>query len=160
MITLSCEIDKEVIPNYEGKWMTLKPIAGYSGYSSVKYSLDFKGNTFIETFLTDVRNYTYNSPGKLATIEGSVAISGNILNFTPHKITFSNYNLETSSASEPYETFTNKDLNFNGVFQGFIMPTCGYQVEYAIVDNQLILTVDYDEDGKYSEGEKMVYTKQ
>lgn len=158
-ISSSCKPD-EIVPDYAGKWMTVKPVAGSSGFVSVNYSLTLTDHTFIETFLTDIYRYTYPDPCKFVTIEGSISNSVNIMNFTPHKISYSNYNLATSTVSEPYETLTDKDQNFDVIFNNLAFPTSKYQVEYSIVDSQLILKVDYNEDGKYSENEKIVYTKQ
>ncbi len=160
IICSSCKNNDEVTPEYEGKWMTVKPIAGSSGFVSVNYSMTITDHTFIETYLGDIYRYTYPDPGKFVTIEGTISTSGNIMNFTPHKISYSNYNVDTSIVSEPYETITDKDPYFEVIFKNLVMPTSNNHVEYLIVDNQLILNADYNKDGIYTDNEKLVYTRQ
>lgn len=154
----SCKRDDEITTDYVGKWMTAKPIAGTSGFVSVNYSLTLTGHTFTETFLTGVGQYP--SPGKFVTIEGSVTISGEIMKLVIHKISFSTYNSSTATASEPYETHTFEDDDFGFVFEGIGMSTSNHQVEYEIVDDKLILKVDYNMDRVFSDNEKSVYFKQ
>ncbi len=154
IITSSCKDDNEVAPDYVGKWMTMKSVPSTNGFVSVSYSLILTDQTFIETFL-DV-----SITGRFITIEGSVSVSGNIMKYTPDKIIYSTYNSSTATDSGPYDTFTNKDTNFNLRLDGLMMPTSNYQVEYNLVDGQLIFKIDYDMDGIYSENQKSVYTKQ
>ncbi len=156
--TSSCKDNDEPTPDYVGKWMTTKPYPGSSGYVSVNYSLTLTDHTFIETFLVPDRS-SYN-PGRFVTIEGSISISGNIMKLVVHKVSHSTYNSATSTASEPYETFTFEDKDFGFTFEGIGMSTSNHQVEYGMVDNQLIIKVDYNMDGIYSENEKSVYTRQ
>lgn len=158
IITSSCEEDKEIIPEYMGKWMTLKPVSGTSGFVSVQYSLELAGNTFIETFLTGVGQYPREA--KFVTMEGSISISGKIIKLIVHQVSYSNYNTTTATASEPYETHEFEFEDFGFEFEGTGMSTSNHYVEYEIVDNQLILKVDYNRDSIYSENEKSAYTKQ
>ena len=72
MISSSCVDDNEPIPDYEGKWVTEKPIAVYSGYTKVYYSLEITDNHFVETFFEDVYRYQYPNPGTFVTDRKSV----------------------------------------------------------------------------------------
>lgn len=159
ILSSSCKKDDEETPDYLGKWMTAKPIAGSTGFVLVNYSLTLIDHTFTETFLTGIYRATPTYPGTFVTMEGSVSVSGKTMKLIVHKLSYSNYNSSTATASEPYETNTFEDKDFGFVFEGIGMSTSNHHVEYGIVDNQLILKVDYNMDGIYSENEKSVYTK-
>ena len=159
MIPSSCDYDKDTIPDYVGKWVTVKPIAGTHGYVSVNYSLSLTNNTFTETFLTNVGQYP--EKGSFVTMEGSVSVAGNMMKLIVHKLTFSDYNSTTYSASPPYETHIFTDDDFGFIYGGIILSASNHQFEYEISDNQLNLKIDYDIDGDYSElFENIVYTRQ
>lgn len=155
IITLSCKDDNEPTQDYAGKWITEKPVAVTTGYISIKYYLELTNYKFRETFIRPAR--TSYTTGDQLSMEGTVLASGNILKLVVHKLSVSKYD---PVASEPYETFTFEDQNFGFEFEGIGMSTSNHQVEYEIVDNQLILKVDYNRDDIYSENEKSAYTKQ
>ncbi|HRX11168.1 MAG TPA: hypothetical protein P5210_05945, partial [Draconibacterium sp.] len=61
--------------------------------------------------------------------------------------------------SEPYETRTYKDEDFGSEFN-YVRITSNHEVEYSFVDGKLILKVDENLDGIYSESEEYIYSKQ
>jgi hypothetical protein len=158
MIISSCGDDNEIPTDYAGKWVTEKPIPVATGYTSVKYYLELTQSDFKETFVRPART-SYTTSDQLS-IEGSVSVTGKIMKLVIHKISISIYNSSTSTASEPHETYTFKDQDFGLEFEGIGSSTSNHQVEYNLVDGQLILKIDYDMDGIYSENQKSVYTKQ
>lgn len=156
----SCVDDNEPIPDYAGKWVTEKTVAVSSGYTKVNYSLEITDNHFVETFFEDVYRYQYPNPGKFVTIEGSISVSGNVIEFTASKISFSNYDIRTSVLSDPYETHLKEDQNFQTIFDSLDFPTSEYQVEFSIDNDMLILQADKDNDGAYSGFDELItYTK-
>lgn len=159
IICSSCKHDEEIVPDYVGEWLTAKTIPGASGYVLVDYSLILTKHTFTETFLTGVGQYPKEA--SFVKMEGSVFVSDNIMKLVVHKLSYSSYNSSTGTASEPYKTYTFEDEDFGFVFEGIGTSTSNHQAEYEIFDNQLILKIDYDIDGDYSEWyENLVYTRQ
>jgi len=156
----TCKNDDEVSPDYVGKWITAKTVPVSTGFTKVNYTLTLTDNSFTETFLEDVRSSTFPNTPPFVTIEGFITISGNNMNFLPKKISFSNYNSATATVPEPYLSYTDKDQDFNAIFEGLDFTTCSHQVEFGLVDNQLIQKMDINEDGSFAENEKFVYTKQ
>lgn len=158
MIISSCGGDDEVTPDYEGKWVCEKPIPVATGYVSVKYYLELTQNEFKENFIQPSQN-PY-SKSKQMSLEGSVSVSKNILKLIAHKLSISNYDSTVGAVSEPYETHTYKDEDFGFKFEGFGLSTSNHYVEFSLIDGKLILKVDYNRDGIYSENEKSIYSKQ
>ena len=155
----SCKKNDEITADYVGKWMTAKTVPGSTGFTKVNYTLTLTDNSFTETFLENVRSSTFPNTPPFVSIVGSIVISGNNINFLPHKISFSKYNSATKTASEPYISYTDKDQYFIAIFKGLDFTTSSQQVEYGLVDNQLILKMDENVDGLYSQNEIYVYTK-
>ncbi|HPE76181.1 MAG TPA: hypothetical protein PLC80_08830 [Draconibacterium sp.] len=153
VIIISCGNDDEVPPEYVGKWVTEKPIPGTHGFFSVKYYLELTQNDFKETFGTP-----YSSDTQIS-LEGTVSVSGNILKLIIHKLSISNYDSTSGAVSEPYETRTYKDEDFGSEFN-YVRITSNHEVEYSFVDGKLILKVDENLDGIYSESEEYIYSKQ
>lgn len=156
---LSCKKNDDLVPDYVGTWETYKAIPVSTGYTSVKYSLILTKQTFTETFLNNVRRIVFPDKGTLATIEGNFSIKGNKINFTAKKISFSKFNPDTGTGSEPYETYTEKDQDFTAVSKGLSMPAFIFSNEFEIRDNQLILKVDYNKDNEFSDNEIVIYSR-
>ena len=159
VIIISCENDDEISPEYVGKWVTEKPIPGAHGFLSVKYYLEFTQNEFKETFIQPIQTQNPNVKGSQIILEGTVSVSGNILKLIIHKLSISNYDSNSGAVSEPYETRTYKDEDFGSEFN-YIRITSNHEIEYSFVDGKLILKVDENLDGKYSESEEYIYSKQ
>lgn len=157
MIISSCGDDDEVPPEYVGKWVSEKPIPVATGYASVKYYLDLTQNEFKETFIQP--SQTTYSKGNQIDLYGTVSVSGNILKLTVHKFSVSYYDSTKGAYSEPYEMYTYKDQDFGFEFS-VGQPTSNHQIEFSLIDGKLILKVDSDRDGIYSEKEKLIYSKQ
>ena len=153
----SCKKD-EITAHYIGKWMTVKSIPGTSGYVSVNYSLTLTDHTFTETFLTNVGRYPQEV--LFVTINGSVSVSAERMKLITHKISFSKYNSSISVVSDPYETYAFEDDDFEFNFEHVGTSTSNNNLEYEVIENQLIVKVDYNRDGIFSEIEKSIYIKQ
>jgi hypothetical protein len=158
VIIISCENDDEVPPEYVGKWVTEKPIPGTHGFLSVKYYLELTKNDFKEIFIQPTKTPPYSISTQIS-LEGTVTGSENILKLTIHKLSISNYDSATGAVSEPYETRTYKDEDFGSEFN-YVRITSNHEVEYSFVDGKLILKVDENLDGIYSESEEYIYYKQ
>lgn len=154
----TCADNDEPTPDYAGKWETEKPYPSTSGFVKVFYYLELSNSEFTETFVKPTLDATV-TPTQVK-IEGLVSITGNILELTPNKLSFSYYNRSTSTAAEPHESYSNEDQNFDLRLDGLISPTSNHKMEYDITDGKLYLKIDYNKDGLYSESEKSVYTKQ
>jgi hypothetical protein len=157
MISSSCVDNNEPTPDYAGKWKTEKPYPSTNGYVKVFYYLELSNSEFTEIFVKPTLNAT-STPTQVK-IEGSVSATGNILILTPNKLSYSYYNSSTSTAAEPYENYSNKDQDFDLRLDGLILPSSNHKMEYSLTDGKLILKIDYNKDGVYSESET-VYTKQ
>jgi len=158
LIIISCDNDDEILPEYVGKWVTEKPIPGAHGFLSVKYYLELTQNEFKEIFIQPTQTPPYSISTQIS-LEGTVTVSENILKLTIHKLSISNYDSATGAVSEPYETRTYKDEDFGSEFN-YIRITSNHEVEYSFVDGKLILKVDENLDGIYSESEEYIYSKQ
>ena len=157
----SCKKDKD-IPTYIGDWLTQKPIPASAGYVSVTYYLNLSVGNFTESFIEVPRSPSYNNmTRKYVSIEGSISVHDSIMNFIPQKITFSNYDITTSTYSKPYQTFTRDKDNIDGMISGFILVTAGYKVKYSIQQNKLSIAVDYNGNEDFSDDHNpFLYTKQ
>jgi hypothetical protein len=154
LIISSCGNENEVLPEYAGKWVTEKPIAVATGYTSVKYYLELTQNEFKETFIIPPQT------NKQTNLEGKVSVSGNIMKLTIHKLSISNYNPTTGAFSDPYETYYYKDEDFGFISPYLGLSTSNHQFEFSLIDGKLICKFDYDWDGIYSETEKTIYSRQ
>lgn len=157
IIISSCGDDNEVPPEYVGKWLTEKPIALATGYTSVKYYLELTQNEFKETFIQP--SQTAYSKGNQIHLEGTVSVSGNVLKLIIHKLSVSYYDSTTGTFSEPFEENTYKDQDYGFESERLGMSTSNHQVEFSIIDGKLICKVDYNRDGIYSENET-IYSRQ
>jgi hypothetical protein len=152
VVNSSCKDDHEPTPDYAGKWITEKPVAVATGYTSIKYYIELKNNEFTETFIRPSRTPYENSTQ--LTLEGTISASGKTLKLVIHKLSVLNYNSATCTVSAPYETHTYNDDDFGFEFEGSGLSTSNHQVEYNLIDGKLILKVDYNRNGIYSEDEK------
>jgi hypothetical protein len=93
-------------------------------------------------------------------MEGIVSVSGKTMKLIVHQVSYSTYNASTRTASEPHETYTFEDEDFGFSFGGIGMATSNHQGEYSISGNEMVLKIDYDSDGDYSDNrETVVYTR-
>jgi hypothetical protein len=154
IIFSSCRDSNEVLPEYAGKWVTEKPIAVATGFTSIKYYLELTQTEFKETFTQPSQNRNQT------ILEGTVSISGNILKLVIHKISFSVYDPSNGTYSEPFLSNTYKDEDFGFESPVLGMSTSNHQFEFSLIDGKLICKFDYDRDGVYSETEKTIYSRQ
>ncbi len=154
----SCSKDNDS-PAYVGSWMALKPIPRTTGYTQIEYSLKLSDSTYTESF----GNYKSRSSYSIeyVFIEGSLSVSGNIMTFTAKKISLSNYDSTTSTASEPYVVYTKDDHDIEGMLPSFILINSGHNVEYTLLEDGLNLKVDYNKNGDFSDDhEAFLYQRQ
>ena len=100
-IISSCTKDDEDNSGYFGKWMAEKAVPSTGGFHKVSYYLTFSNsNGFNESF------YTYTQGIKYVSIDGSVLVSGNNMEFKAEKISFSNYDVQKEKLDPPYYVVT------------------------------------------------------
>lgn len=146
----TCSDDEEPTPEYEGKWLTEKPIAVSTGFTKSNYTLEIADNHFTETFFEGVYQYKFPGSGTFVSIEGAISASENTMKFTPSKISISSFDLRTSVLSSPYKVYLSGDSDFQTIFNSLDLPTCKYQVEFSVSKNILTLKADKDNDGLFT----------
>ncbi|WP_321288673.1 hypothetical protein [uncultured Sunxiuqinia sp.] len=103
----------------------------------------------------------YNPTRKFISIEGSLLVSDSTMIFTAQKISFSRFDITTSTYSEPYQTFTRGKDNIDSMLSGFIFATAGHKTQYHIEQGKLSIAVDYNENGDFSDDHgAFLYTRQ
>ena len=159
MIHSSCDHDKDVMPDYVGKWVIEIPVPTATGFATFRDSLDLKDDTFVETF----RGSCYPSYQcyKFVTNEGIVSAEDNSIMLVPTKIIETFYYDFDMKNIDISLTYTNKDENFSSNLEGLVLEISNHKMEYSIVGNTLTLKADKNNDGDYSDYfETIVYTRQ
>ncbi len=145
----SCNKDEDYLP-YPGRWMTTKGIPVSNGYTAVRYYLELSENRFIESFVDYDQRQEINYP-KYVSIKGSVFVAGDIMTFTPEELSYSTYDENTSTHSEPYAVYTKERDNIGSMLSGFILLTAGHHVQYTVTGDKLTLKVDYNRNDDFSD---------
>lgn len=157
ILCFSCSDNDETIPDYIGNWGTEKPYPTTTGYVNVKYYIELTTDKFKETFIIP-KQHSYSTPTQI-DIEGSVSVNENIIDLNPNKLIFSYVNSDISTPPTPYEVFTDLEPDFDLRIEGIVSPTSNHKVEYSLANGQLIIAIDYNKDGIYSDNEHLIYTK-
>lgn len=161
IIILSCKKENDDNSGYYGKWMAGKavPASGYGGYTKVDYYLTLSNtNSYNESFIIYSKGikdqFTYVS------IDGSVLVLENHMQFNAEKISFSNYDYQKKKVDSPYYITTNNQ-DIESTLNGLVKVTSGHNAEFSLNGNKLTLSVDYDENGNYLDyDEILIYTRQ
>lgn len=139
LFALSCK--KEINTDYVGYWETTKAWKLSNNYfAGVQYFLMLTPSGFIETF-NELPDNNSSNELRNVKIEGDLSVSGNILTFTPKKISFAKLDKLTQTLSSPYETYTDQDTNFNSIISTLKMVTSGNSVEYSVTEGELSILI-------------------
>lgn len=162
----SCKKDDEDNSGYYGKWMAEKTVpssfgyGGYGGYGGItkgNYYLTISGtNQFNESFF--ISDGVLN--GQNVSIDGSVVVLDNHMQFNAEKVSFSKYNSQKQKIDPPY--YVNSDgHDIEIILQTLVKVTSGHTAEFSLNGNNLIISVDYDENGDFLDyDEILTYTRQ
>ena len=109
-------------------------------FAGVQYFLILTPSGFIETF-NELPDDNASNEVRNVKIEGDLSVSGNILTFTPKKISFAKFDKLTQTLSSPYETYTDQDTNFSSIISTLKMVTSGNGVEYSVAEEELSILI-------------------
>ncbi|MGV8140149.1 MAG: hypothetical protein AB2L20_33605 [Mangrovibacterium sp.] len=145
----SCNKDEDY-PHYPGRWMTTKGVPASGGFTIVRYYLELSENGFTESFVDYNQKPDINYP-KYVSIKGSVFVAGDIMTFTPEELSYSRYDENTSTHSDPYAVYTKERDNIGSMLSGLVLLTSGHHVQYTVTGNKLTLKVDYNRNDDFSD---------
>lgn len=163
VLSPSCKKDDDDNSGYYGKWMAKKAVPNYDGYGAYterNYFLTiYNTNTFNESF------YANSGSGYMKTviqvsIDGSVFVLENQMQFNVEKISISNYDFQKEKVDPPFNIITNSQ-GIENTLNGLVKVTSGHNAEFSLNGNELTLSVDYDENGDFLDSDEILtYTRQ
>ena len=155
IIISSCKKEDEDNTGYYGKWMAGKAVPSTGGFAKVNYYLTLSNpNRFNESF------FIYTQGIKYVSIDGSISVLENNMEFNAEKISFSNYDVQKEKLDPPYYVITN-DQEIETALHSLVKVTSGHNAEFSLNGNKLTLIVDYDENGNSLDyDEILIYTRQ
>jgi hypothetical protein len=151
----SCKEDDPILPDYAGTWVALVNIPTEAGIMSLKETI-----TLTETGYSDLAQMQVDKWTDLASMKGSMMVSGNFLNITLTQVGMSSMNMLTGFPDGVIITYEATDPGFNALLTD-LGQTKTFKFEYSISGNLMTLRTDKNEDGDtLDENETTVYTKQ
>jgi len=145
----SCNKDDDY-PPYLGRWMTTKGIPVANGYAGVDYYLELSDNRFTESFVDyDQRQEIYYP--KYVSIKGSFSVAADVITFIPEEISYSTYDANTDTHSEPYAVYTKENENIRKMMSEFILAMAGRHAQYTVTGDKLKLRVDNNWNDDFSD---------
>lgn len=156
---LSCKKNNDDISGYNGKWVTERAIPSTYGYAKVNYYLTISEDKYNESFF--ILPWSMYDNWRFVSIEGSLSVSGNQMQFKPEKLSYYNCNSKNEKIDPPYNivpyNYQDDGIHLSGLFY----PISSYKAEFSFDGKTLNLQIDYDDDGDYSEyTESISYKRQ
>ncbi|TDO04010.1 hypothetical protein DET65_2026 [Sunxiuqinia elliptica] len=152
VIFSSCSKEDDTIPApYNGKWETTLTLGTPPNEIQHHYILELDNSSFKEGFLFD---YKYQTP-EYNIWEGRINANGNSLTFDVTTLKSCYFNKATGEISEPF-SIKKPSIPHHDVYGTVSYETATYSLE----NGQLILKVDWDEDGSFDgKDEILIYTR-